>query len=70
LPIFNDKGHEDILDSAADFDLGTVADKLGGHAMMLITSCKVLTKAFLVFRGYTSQTVDVSPTKSWAMVTP
>jgi hypothetical protein len=33
LPIANDEGPEDILDSAADFDLGTVADKLGGCAM-------------------------------------
>jgi hypothetical protein len=32
LPITNDEGREDILDSAADFDLGTVADKLGGCA--------------------------------------
>jgi hypothetical protein len=32
LTIANDEGPEDILDSAADFDLGTVADKLGGSA--------------------------------------
>jgi hypothetical protein len=30
----------------------------------------MLTNAFLVLRGYTSQTVDVRPTKSWAIVTP
>jgi hypothetical protein len=35
LPIANDDGPEDILDSAADFDLGTVADKLGGRARAL-----------------------------------
>jgi hypothetical protein len=32
LPIANNEGPEDILDSAADFDLGRVADKLGGGA--------------------------------------
>jgi hypothetical protein len=32
LPIANDEGPEDIFDSAADFDLGTVTDKLGGRA--------------------------------------
>jgi hypothetical protein len=32
LPIANGEGPEDILDSATDFDLGTVADKLGGSA--------------------------------------
>jgi hypothetical protein len=33
LPIANDEGPEDILDSPADFDLGRVANKLGGSAM-------------------------------------
>jgi hypothetical protein len=32
LPIANDEGPEDIFDSAADFDLGTVANKLQGSA--------------------------------------
>jgi hypothetical protein len=32
LPIANDEGPENVFDSAADFDLGTVADKLGGSA--------------------------------------
>jgi hypothetical protein len=33
LPITNDEGPENILDSATDSDLGTVADKLGGCTM-------------------------------------
>ena len=32
LAVFNDQGSKYILDSVADFDLGTVADKLGGGA--------------------------------------
>jgi hypothetical protein len=51
LPIANDEGPEDILDSAAEFDLGTVADNLEGAPPRQLTSCKVLTNAFSVFRG-------------------
>jgi hypothetical protein len=70
LPIANDEGPEDILDSATDFDLGTVADKLGGSAMTSNYILQGVDKCLFGFRGYTSQTVEVSPTKSWAIVTP
>jgi hypothetical protein len=64
LPIANNEGPEDILDSAADFDLGTVADKLGGSATASNHILQGVDNAFSVFRGYTSQTVDVRPTES------
>jgi hypothetical protein len=70
LPVANDEGPEDILDSAADFNLGMVLTSLEGAPQCRITSCKVLTNAFSVFRGYVSQTVEVKPPNSWAMVTP
>jgi hypothetical protein len=63
LPIANNDGPEVFLDSAADFNLGMVADKQGAPWCRM-TSCKVLTNTFLVLREYTSQTVDVKPTKS------
>jgi hypothetical protein len=33
LSFANDEGPKDILDSAADFDFGTVANKLGGSTI-------------------------------------
>jgi hypothetical protein len=51
LPIANDVGPEDILDSAADFDLGTVADKLGGSATTLNHILQGVDKCLFGFQG-------------------
>jgi hypothetical protein len=51
LPIANDEGPEDILDSAADFDLGTVADKLGGSAMASNHILQGVDKCLFGFQG-------------------
>jgi hypothetical protein len=69
LPIANDEGPEDILDSAADFDLGTVADKLGGSATASNHILQGVDKCLFGFQGiYITDTVEVRPTKSWAIV--
>jgi hypothetical protein len=52
LPIANNEGPEDILDSAADFDLGTVADKLGGSTTASNHILQGVDKCLFCFRGY------------------
>jgi hypothetical protein len=51
LPIANDEGPEDILDSAADFDLGTVTDKLGGGSTTSKHILQGVDKCFFGFQG-------------------
>jgi hypothetical protein len=71
LSIANDEGPEDILDSAADFDLGTVANKLGDSPTTLNHILQGVDKCLFGFQGiYITGTVEVRPAKSWAIVTP
>jgi hypothetical protein len=51
LPIANDEGPEDILNSAADFDLGTVANKLGGSARTSNHILQGVDKCLFGFQG-------------------
>jgi hypothetical protein len=51
LPIANDEGPEDILDSATDFDLGTVANKHGGGATTSNHILQGVDKCLFGFQG-------------------
>jgi hypothetical protein len=51
LPIANDEGPEDILNSATDSDLGTVANKLGGSAMASNLILQGVDKCLSGFQG-------------------
>jgi hypothetical protein len=51
LPAANDEGPEDILDSAAEFDLGTVANKLGGSAIASNHILQGVDKCLFGFQG-------------------
>jgi hypothetical protein len=51
LPIANDDRPEDIFDSAADFDLGTVANKLGERATASNHILQGVDKCFFGFQG-------------------
>jgi hypothetical protein len=65
------RGPEDILDSAADFDLGMVADKLGGSATTSNHILQGVDKCLFSFQGINiTDSGGYRPTKSWAMVTP